>query len=237
MIKRECFRIVIWVFLGLWVLTSLTALTGMYRLWWQREQKLYIGKDVTQQRIAVFKRAGLPAEILGTIDTINQNWPLDIRYEALGNQNIMSYLSYLLIPRVPSKMSDFKVYFEDGVLKYQGPKDSYGSTFRHNKTPQYKGFLFSVILVSGIAILIRKLFGSVSLSLSESFGLSFLLLMALVLLSIKLFESANTGFRVASGIGIIGWGYTILSCIKRRHYLKIDTLRKNCFSFFSSSTG
>ena len=232
MVKHEYFRIAIWIFLVLWILTSFAAIAGMYRLWWKREQKLYLGKDVTQQRIAVFKRAGFPAEMLKTIENINQNWPLDIRYEALGNQNIMSYLSYLLIPRVPSKISDFKIYFEDGVLKYQGPKDSYGSTFRHNKTPHYKGFLFSVILVSGIAILIRKSLGHASLSLPESFGLSFLLLMALVLLSIKLFESANTGFRVASGIGIIGWGYTILSCVKRRYYLKIGILRKNCFSFF-----
>ena len=232
MIKHEYFRIAIWIFLVLWILTSLAALAGMYRLWWQREQKLYLGKDVTQQRIAVFKRAGFPAEMLKTIEKINQNWPLDIRYEALGNQNIMSYLSYLLIPRVPSKISDFKIYFEDGVLKYQGPKDSYGSHFRVKETPQYKGLLFSVIIVVGIAILIRKSLGHASLSLPESFGLSFLLLMALALLSMILFESASTGFRIASGIGLIGWGYTILYCAKRRDYFRIDILRRNYFSSF-----
>jgi len=231
MIKHEYVRIGIGVFLVVWLLMSLAAMAG-YSLWWHREKRLYLGKDITQQRIAVFKRAGLPPGILKTINNINQNWPLDVHYEASGDQNIMSYVSYLLIPRTPSKKSDFKIELKDGVVRYKGPMSTSGSTFRLKETPQYKGLLFSVILVLGIAILIRKSLGHASLSWPESIALSLLLLMALVFLSIKLFESANTGFRVASGIGIIGWGYTILSCVKRKYYLKIDIVRKNCFRFF-----
>lgn len=231
MIKYEYFRIAIRIFLVLWILTSFAAIAGMYRLWWQREKKLYLGKDIIQQRIAVFKRAGLPAEILKTIEKINQNWPLEVHYEASGDQNIMSYVSYLLIPRIPSKKSDYKIYLKDGVLNYEGSKNTNRPTLTFSEKPQYKGLLFSVILVCGIAILMRQSLGYASLSLPESFGLSFLLLMALVLLSMKLFESANTGFRIALGIGLMGWGYTIFSCTKKRNYLKIDIFKK-LFSIF-----
>jgi len=235
MIKHEYFRIAIRIFLVLWILTSLVAIAGMYRLWWQREKKLYLGKDVIQQRIAVFKRAGLPTGILKTIDTINQNWPLDVHYEASGDRNIMSYVSYLLIPRIPAEKSDFKIYFEDGVVKYKGPKNTFGSTFRLKETPQYKGLLFSVILVLGIAILIRKSLGHASLSWPESIALSLLLLMALVLLSMKLFESANTGFRIVSCAGLIGWGYAIFSYIKTRDNTTIGFFGKSGFQLLFSS--
>jgi len=42
--------------LVVWLLMSLAAMAGKYSLWWQREKRLYLGKDITQQRIAVFKQ-------------------------------------------------------------------------------------------------------------------------------------------------------------------------------------
>jgi hypothetical protein len=95
MINREYVRIGIGIFLTVWLLMSLGAMAGMYRLWWQREKRLYLGKDITQQRIAVFKRAGFPGNLVETIDNIRRKMPLDASYEASGDRNIMSYVSYL----------------------------------------------------------------------------------------------------------------------------------------------
>ena len=55
MIKSEYFRIAIQAFLGLWILTSLVAIAGMYRLWWKRERKLYLGKDIIPNFASITK--------------------------------------------------------------------------------------------------------------------------------------------------------------------------------------
>ena len=102
MIQHEYFRIAIRIFLVLWILTSLVAIAGMYQLWWHRERALYLGKSVERQREVVFQRAGFPSSLVAKISLLDRQWPPFVHYAAKGDVTTLSYIKYLLIPRIPS---------------------------------------------------------------------------------------------------------------------------------------
>lgn len=85
-----------------WVGISLMALGGMYKLWWERERSLYLGKSVEHQRTVINQGAGLSTELLGRVYQMMDLWPTNISYNAVGDHNQLSYAKYLLIPRLPS---------------------------------------------------------------------------------------------------------------------------------------
>jgi hypothetical protein len=84
-----------------WLGVSLVAAFGMYRLWITREYRLYAGKSVSDQRTAVFKHVGFKTYLLRDADTVATSLPPDTDYRPIGDFNRLSYVKYLLIPRIP----------------------------------------------------------------------------------------------------------------------------------------
>jgi hypothetical protein len=105
-------RKTVWLVLICWLPVSFAALAGMYQLWWQRERVLYVGSTVTQQRKAVFQRAGFAPSLVDQIDSVVQQWPSDIRYTAHGAENSLSYIEYLLLPRIPAEDSSHTIQIQ-----------------------------------------------------------------------------------------------------------------------------
>jgi len=203
--KPEYIRSGIKIILSVWILVSFAALVGMYQLWWQRERVLYGDKDVIEQRTAVFERAGLPAAILKTIGTIDKSWPLDIHYQISGKSEILSYVTYLLIPRIPSGKGPLKLIAQDQVLQFDGKKNMAFSIRSFNEKPTFRGLLFSFLLAIGVAAFLRKCFQSKVMGWVELLSMAILLLMIFTVLSKVLFGTANIGFWSYSAIGLFGW--------------------------------
>ncbi|MCI5131988.1 MAG: hypothetical protein D3904_10805, partial [Candidatus Electrothrix sp. EH2] len=109
-------RKTVWLVLICWLLVSFAALAGMYKLWWQRERELYLGKPVTQQRMTVFERAGFPPSLAEKIDSLVKQWPSDTRYTVGGDKNSLSYIKYLLIPRIPAESAAYGVTVQGSDL-------------------------------------------------------------------------------------------------------------------------
>ena len=203
--KPKYIRLGIKTILSIWILVSFAALVGMYQLWWQRERVLYGDKDVIEQRAAVFERAGLPAGILKTIGTIDKSWPLDIHYQVSGKPEILSYVTYLLIPRIPSGKGPLKLVAQDQVLQFDGEKNTAFSIRYFNENPTFRGLLFSFLLAIGVAAFLRKCFQPGVMGWVELFSLAMLLLMIFTVLSKVLFGTVNIGFWSYSAIGLFGW--------------------------------
>jgi len=200
---------VVYIILGIWLVISLAAITGLYRLWWQRERIFYAGKSIEEQRKQVFQRAGLPSSALTSVEAISKQWPERISYKARGNQNLLSYVTYLLIPRIPSGDSRYFLHAKGNRIVWSGenrhmkPLDEK----KTNNMPEPVGFFISLFLVSGIAVLLRKNRFS-QLSWPEAMGLAVAGLMAVALIFRGLFHSVNIGFFILSVLGIVGWVFT-----------------------------
>jgi hypothetical protein len=102
--------------LALWLAVTFAALAGMYQLWWQRERVLYLGKSLPQQRETVFQRAGIPPKLIGQTAALSQHWPQDFRYKGKGDANALSYVQYLLIPRIPAKDAEYVLRVKGAAL-------------------------------------------------------------------------------------------------------------------------
>ena len=203
--KPEYIRFGIKTILSVWILVSFAALAGMYHLWWQRERVLYLNKDVIEQRAAVFERAGLPAGILETIKTIDESWPLDIHYQISGKPTILSYVTYLLIPRIPSGKGDFKLTAQDQMLQFDNGKITAFPVRYFQDSPTFRGLLFSFLLILGMAAFLRGCFRLNILGWVELFSLAIFFLMIFAVLSKLIFGTANEGFWSYSAIGLSGW--------------------------------
>ena len=101
-LPRQVVASIVLAWFVLWIGITFFAFHGMYRLWWDRERALYWGQSVEDQRALVFDRAGLPPGILNDISEIDRLWPERMHYRATGNPDALSYVTYLLAPRIPS---------------------------------------------------------------------------------------------------------------------------------------
>ena len=116
MIENRAFKVVITCVLAAWFIITCLALSGMYRLWWERERVLYWGQSTETQRAVVFERAGLPPGVLSSLAELNHKWPLTSHYQVKGDHNTLSYLTYLLIPRIPSGQGEYVLEAGHGNL-------------------------------------------------------------------------------------------------------------------------
>lgn len=218
------------IFLILWLLTSLAAILGMYNLWWTREHRLYDDRSVYEQRMEVFKRAGISPELLKDIEVIDRNWPRYIRYGTVGDHNQLSYVKYLLLPRIPSGNDNLMITEKAGRLytnvnfKGNGEKSDY--------PPKIRSFLISLLLLLGAAILIKSFNFFQKLSLPEVFAVVLLLLTIITVISKALYRDATFGFWLVSGLGICGWVLYVLKTFGNKRDLKFGKLFDDC-NFFS----
>lgn len=228
--KQSGVTTIIWFLLFCWMSISVAALFGEYRLWWQRERVLYAGKTVDQQREVVFQRAGIPATLVQKINVLLEKWPTHLKYSATGNFTSLSYIQYLLIPRVPSGGdSDYSIHLEGDTLI---TTESASLLQQKNETGVAKtpvGFLLSLLFLSGVAVFLKRIF-RVSMSWPESFALTCLFLSLLTLFEKFFFHSVSHVFYFTRFIGLVGWGLGLWGVISSRYSPK--TLGNNICSDF-----
>ena len=186
-----------------WVAVTVAAVAGMYHLWWTREHALYGGKDVHEQRVEVFRRAGIARTLLDEAETLDRIWPLNVRYEVKGDHNQLSYIRYLLIPRIPDGTPSFSIEEKEGRLLY---RPVLTATHNPEETRQsVRGFFLSLFILSGIAALLGGLPFLTPLSVPERFGLSVLLLAIVAIFSRAVMQDTAPGFFLVAAAGGVGW--------------------------------
>ncbi len=205
-IRRYGSRLVLMI----WLATTVAAIAGMYHLWWTRERVMYFGKDVYEQRVEVFRRAGISRTILDESGKITASWPRDARYEARGNHNQLSYIKYLLIPRIPDGSASFSMEEKDGRLLYRPVLK--GTNSSEETRPSILGFLLSLFLLSGIAALLGVFPILTRLSVPERIGLSVFSLVFAAMCSRAVLQDAAPGFYLIAAAGGSGWLVHLLHC-------------------------
>jgi hypothetical protein len=190
--------------LALWLAVTLAALAGM----WQRERALYLGKSLAQQRETVFQRAGLSAELVRQTAELARQWPPDIRYQAKGDANALSYVQYLLIPRIPAKDADHVLRVKGNELSADSgqaapalPADTQAAP-PERASP--KGLVLSFAVLLGWAALLRKIWRE-RVTWPEALALACLFFTLLVLPVRFFFLSAQPAFGGAIVLALVGW--------------------------------
>jgi hypothetical protein len=142
----------LFLLLSVWMLLSIASLAAMYRLWWMRERVLYLGQPAAVQREIVCSRAGLPIETLELAARIEATWPLNMRYSASGSEVTLSYLKYLILPRIPAGSADFEIREESGAYSIIGlaPAAGHEASFSTN-APTPLGLIISMLILFAMA--------------------------------------------------------------------------------------
>jgi len=206
-------KILIGLFGTCWLLVTFAALAGMYHLWWQRERVLYFGKTVEQQRKVVFQRAGLPTGLADKVNFLARQWPSAIRYKASGDATSLSYIQYLLLPRIPAENASHTLQVKgDDFLFTSGSSDQQFTDSVDTNNPV--GLIFSFFILTGWAVLLRQLWRNMP-TWPESFALSCFFLTLLTLPIRFFFYSVNMAFSGAVMFGIIGWITTIFNYFRK----------------------
>jgi len=229
-IQKYGVRFIFLVWLGL----TFAALVGLYHLWWNRERITYLGKDIHQQRQEVFRRAGINEAYLAVVEKIGKTWPLNVSYHAKGDHNQLSYIKYLLIPRLPKEAKNYSLEEKNGKLTY-GP--IFPERIKPIKTPpSLKGFLLSLFFMSGLALLLRGTFRLPNVSFPESIGLSAFILTASVMVSRGFLMEARMGFWVVIISGGLGWILWIRHA-KTFLYFTLRQKWRSCLNFHGKHAG
>ncbi|MCI5194018.1 MAG: hypothetical protein D3915_12985 [Candidatus Electrothrix sp. AU1_5] len=204
--KNTLKKISIWLLGICWLSVTFAALAGMYHLWWQRERVLYSGKSITQQRETVFQRAGFPSSLVKKTESLIRQWPADVRYEARGDSTSLSYIKYLLIPRIPADNTSYILMAKGEELTFTkadiDQRQILDTQFLDTNNPL--GLILSFTLLLGWAGLILRLWRE-KLTWPESLALSCFFITLLVLPIRFFFHSAHVAFIGATIIGVIGW--------------------------------
>lgn len=189
------------VFSG-WLLLTLGSLVAMYHLWWTRERVLYVGRPSEVQRANAISRAGLPIGTLDVAARIEATWPRDAQYSVSGSEVTLSYLKYLILPRVPSGSSDFEIKETPGGVAVIGAAPVAGSQEVISplgvSTP--RGLILSMVVVFSIAAGLLVL----GLSFSEGVALSVLTLSVLSVLCKALDADLATVVWLMCLLGSVG---------------------------------
>jgi hypothetical protein len=186
---------------SVWFIMSLAAMAGMYHLWWTRERVLYMGKPVDDQRAAIFQRAGLPRETLDLAQKVEVAWPKGVAYEAAGSEVKLSYLKYLLLPRIPSGSPDYRVDENNREYSFSpGGESSHKGLPFSTLAPTALGFILSATILLLVAMGLRR-FG---LSVPEGMFCASLLLSGLIILTKGLFHSIDAAGWVMLLLALAG---------------------------------
>ncbi|MFH0780834.1 MAG: hypothetical protein V2B20_02635 [Pseudomonadota bacterium] len=193
--------------LAIWIIVSIAALGGMYKLWWERERVNYLGKSIEVQRSAIFHNVGFSEVLLDANRNINKVWPQDINYTATGDNNQLSYLKYLLLPRIPSGSTQYSVdaggTFTSAVPSALLVKPThFGSSIF--------ALLGSFFILGGMTLALTYLLERIPFSFPELFGCSLLVCMACVVLSRAFLAVATPAFYLQTFVGMFGWGWFLM---------------------------
>ena len=211
-LRSKVSQVLISLVVGFWLLISCAVLVGMYHLFWQRERVLYLGKSPEEQRVQVWKNAGLPLKLLDTINAIEKKWPKYACYAFTGQHDKKSYGEYLLVPRVPAG-SDEYIINTDGSYTSIPVSDSVEPESSNDRSQTrwtgLSGFLFSVASLFGIAFLLKAVSRSVNFSFPEYFSLACLLVFGAGLFSKIFFLNLGAGFLISAILGAAGIVYRL----------------------------
>lgn len=199
----------------LWFGVNLVAIAGMYRLWWTRERVLYVGKSPLTQRMTVFERAGLPVSLVTAVDSVDSAWPEDVDYEATGDANALSYVKYLLLPRLVAEKSSFKVAISGGSANAVPVVESVEKTDRNRQTRSVRGFVLSLWLVGGITALIRCIAGC-SLTLPQSLAAGLLVIAGMTVSSFLVFGHFAPAGWACVFVGAAGTCVGLVRAVRRK---------------------
>lgn len=207
--------------LALWLAVTFAALAGMYQLWWQRERVLYLGKSLPQQRETVFQRAGIPPKLVGQTAELARRWPQDLRYQAKGDANALSYVQYLLIPRIPVKDAEHVLKVKGAALTVPDgqpvPTPPADAPAAERAMP--KGLILSFAVLLGWAALLRKIWRGRA-TWPEALALACLFFTLLTLPTRFFFLSAQPAFGGAIVLALVGWATllanTLLSLMQKK---------------------
>lgn len=192
------------LFLAMWLIVSILAISGLYKLWWERERVNYYGKDVGVQREKIWQIAGFSPALLDAIEQVDKFWPIAVDYTATGDHNQLSYGKYLLLPRIPKGSSQYSIndkgeYLHGSIRTGQEMQKRFWSG----------GFFLSVLFVWAISRGLKKVLDSLPLSSPELFGIGTLLAMACGLVSRALFGNVTPGFCLFTVLGLISLAFAL----------------------------
>jgi hypothetical protein len=186
-----------------WLLVTFAALAAMYQLWWQRERALYLGKSVAEQRKIVFQRAGFPPVLAEKTAKLERLWPTDLHYKARGDANSLSYIQYLLIPRIPVNDAQHVIDVKgENLMASGGPLQPLADAPPAASGP--KGLILSFAVLLGWAALLRKMWRGRA-TWPESLALACLFFTLLVLPTRLFFLSAQPAFGGSIILALVGW--------------------------------
>jgi hypothetical protein len=195
----------------IWFLTSFMALAAMYKLWWDRERADYFFKSSNEQRVIVWRKAGLPYELLETSYILTQSWPLDAVYYAQGDQTKLSYLIYLLSPRLPDRANNFGMYkvAVDGSYATANNSDNSSATDKKNseRIGTAWGSVAFFVILSGLTLAL--VFGLSGISVPEAAGCIVLGIMFFVVGSRALLQTSIPGFIIVTALSVCAWVYLV----------------------------
>lgn len=215
--KTPHLRSILVVLLVGWFGVTLAAFAGMAHLWWTRERVLYVGKTTWEQRVEVLERAGLDPMIVVNAVRLASAWPPGVSYDIRGGGDHPSYIKYLLAPRIPSGGPGHEMLIQNGRVSAMGLRQAGsagGTAAVETRSPA--GFLLSLVLLSALAIGVRRIARQAELSFPEAFALALLFLSVAVGLSRFFLRTAVPGYAltVAAALGIGAYG---LAAVARKH--------------------
>jgi hypothetical protein len=198
--------------IGAWLVLSLVSLVAMYHLWWTRERVLYVGKSPAEQRPIVFARAGIPAATLDLALDADADWPGGVAYEAAGSEVSLSYFKYLVLPRVPSGSSEYRIEEVDGAYRLvSGAGRGHARVPFQTVRPTPVGLVFSALILFAVAAGLSR-FG---FSIPEGVACATLALCWAGLLSKGLFRTFMPAGLLLCALGLAGAG---LACRHRNPF-------------------
>ena len=212
--------------LVVWSIVSIAALGGMYKLWWERERVNYFGKAVEVQRSAVLRSAGLSESLLDVYTIIDKTWPQDIHYTANGDHNQLSYLKYLLLPRIPSGSAEYSV--DAGGTLVSAAVTALPA---EQKTNGFSSFalLCSFFILGGMTLALKSWLKQIPFSFPELFGCTLLIGMGCVVLSRVIFAIAVPAFYLLAIAGVVSWAGIFLRKISCKRTKDLPVLSA-CYS-------
>ncbi|MBA4388119.1 MAG: hypothetical protein C0404_09070, partial [Verrucomicrobia bacterium] len=176
-----------------------------YTLWWKRDRILYSGKTVHEQRVEVFKRAGLKHRTVKSLEELASWLPPNTHYSMKGGGETQSYARYLLAPRIQVRDSDCRLVIGDDAITVEGVDARAGA--KDEPRHGWRGVLLSVVILAGISALFLKSLRGLRLSVPESAALGATAVCIVVVLT----RAMASGFSAAgwilamAGVGGLTW--------------------------------
>ncbi len=196
----------------------------------------YLGKTVQEQRVEIFKNDGLPLQLLNAYKKIEKIWPENVSYEEKGDTNQLSYIKYLLIPKIPKGSKKYWVT-DSGTFN---PKENiYSLTKQIEKPGSIISLIGSILFLGGISLMLKRFAVFSTISIPEAFGVAVFFCMVCTVISKIVFARCIPGFCVITFFGFLSWlwliGEKIVMC---KRSLKIFPICKfNCSALNRKDVG